>query len=68
MVMRIKELREERNLPQKAVAEAMGVLPSAVCNWESEVALPKARQLPLLAHVLGCSISDLFAPEALITS
>ena len=62
MVMRIKELREERNIPQKQVAEEMGVQPSAVSNWESEVALPKARQLPLLAQVLGCTISDLFQP------
>ena len=63
-VMRIKELREERNIPQKQIAEEMGVLPSAVSNWESEVALPKARQLPLLARCLNCSINDLFVPLA----
>jgi len=63
-IMRIKELREERGLLQAQVAEEMGVLPSAVSNWESEVALPKARQLPRLAKVLGCTISELFQPEA----
>lgn len=62
MVMRIKELREAAALQQKQVAERMGVLQSAVSNWETEVALPKARQLPLLAQVLGCSIDDLFMP------
>ena len=62
MIMRIKELREAANLQQKQVAECMGVLQSAVSNWETEVALPKARQLPLLAQVLGCSIDDLFVP------
>lgn len=62
VVMKIKELREAANLQQKQVAECMGVLQSAVSNWETEVALPKARQLPLLAQVLGCSIDDLFAP------
>lgn len=62
MVMRIKELREAAELQQKQVAEYMGVLQSAVSNWENEVALPKARQLPLLARVLGCSIDDLFVP------
>ena len=62
MVMRIKELREAANLQQKQVAEYMGVLQSAVSNWETEVALPKARQLPRLAQVLGCSIDDLFMP------
>ena len=60
MVMKIKERREAANLRQKQVAECMGVLQSAVSNWETEVALPKARQLPLLAQVLGCSIDDLF--------
>lgn len=62
MVMRIKELREAAGLQQKQVAECMGVFQSAVSNWETEVALPKARDLPLLARVLGCSIDDLFVP------
>lgn len=62
MVMRIKKLREKAGLQQKQLAESMGVLTSAVSNWESEVALPRARQLPLLAQVLDCSIDDLFEP------
>ena len=62
MIMRIKKLREKAGLQQKQLAESMGVLTSAVSNWESEVALPRARQLPLLAHVLDCSIDELFEP------
>lgn len=62
MVMRIKELRNAAGLRQKQVAVCMGVLQSAVSNWETEVALPKARELPRLAQVLGCSISELFVP------
>lgn len=62
MVMRIRELREAANLQQKQVAAHMGVLQTAVSNWETEVALPKARELPWLARVLGCSIDDLFVP------
>lgn len=46
MIMRIKELREAAGMTQKQVADTMGVLTSAVSNWESEVALPRARQLP----------------------
>lgn len=60
--MRIRELREAANLQQKQVAAHMGVLQTAVSNWETEVALPKARELPRLARVLGCSIDDLFVP------
>lgn len=62
MVMRIRELREAAGLQQKQVAAHMNVLQTAVSNWETEVALPKARELPRLAQVLGCSISDLFVP------
>lgn len=59
-VMKIRELREAKGLRQNQLAEAMGVIPSVVCNWESEVALPKARQLPQLARVLDCSVDELF--------
>lgn len=62
VVMRIRELREAANLQQEQVAAHMGVLQTAVSNWETEVALPKARELPRLARVLGCSIDDLFVP------
>ncbi len=64
MIMRIKELRQMAGMTQQQVADSMGVLTSAVSNWESEVALPRARQLPLLARVLGCSIDELFSQES----
>ena len=63
MVMRIKAIREAKGLSQMQLATSMGVVHSAVANWESEVALPRARDLPLLARVLGCEISDLFISE-----
>ena len=62
MTMNIKKLREIAGMTQNQLAEQMGVMQTAVSNWENEVALPKARQLPLLAKVLGCTISDLFVP------
>lgn len=63
MIMRIKELREAQNLTQKALADKVGQLQSTVANWETELALPRARQLPDLARALHCSISDLFVDE-----
>lgn len=60
MVMRIKELREQNNLSQKQLAVNMGVIPTVVSNWESEVALPKTRDLPKLATVLNSTIDGLF--------
>ena len=65
MVMRIKELREQNNLSQKQLAINMGVIPTVVSNWESEVALPKTRDLPRLAQVLGCTIGELYDPDVL---
>lgn len=67
-VMRIRAMREAAGLQQSVVAERMGVVPACICNWERELALPRARQLPQLAQVLGCTINDLFEqpphPEA----
>lgn len=63
MIMRIKELRLERGMDQVNFAARMGVSQSTVSEWERELYLPKARQLPLLARVLGCSIDELFAPD-----
>lgn len=63
-IMRIKELREAQGMPQLQFAANMGVSQSVVSNWETGVALPRTRRLPDLARVLGCSIDDLFVPEA----
>ncbi len=63
-VMRIHELREAAGLTQAQLAVQMGLTQSTICAWESEIYLPKARQLPALAKALGCEINDLFVDEA----
>ena len=63
MIMRIRELRLERGLDQVGLATQMGVNQSVVSEWERETYLPRARQLPLLARMLGCSIDELFVPD-----
>lgn len=63
MVMRIKELRRKAGLTQVELADSVGVAQNVVSQWETEVALPRARQLPELARVLGCSIDDLYTGE-----
>ena len=62
-VMRIKELREAAGMTQGELAKAMNNLQSAVANWESEVALPRSRDLPQLARALGVEIGELFERE-----
>jgi len=60
MVMCIREHRERLGITQRELGVRMGVDVSSVTKWETEVALPKARDLPRLAQVLGCTIQDLF--------
>lgn len=62
-VMLIKERRDALGLTQRELGARMGVDCSTVTKWETEVALPKARQIPLLAEVLGVSIGDLFVSQ-----
>ena len=63
MVMQIKKLRERANLTQQQLAEAMGTTQTGVSNWENEVSLPRTRELPKLAQLMGCTIDDLYVAE-----
>ena len=63
-LMLIKERREACGLSQVKLGSYMGVAQNVVSTWETEVALPRTRDLPRLAHVLGCSIDELFTDEA----
>ncbi|MDO5411903.1 MAG: helix-turn-helix transcriptional regulator [bacterium] len=68
MVMRIKELRKQANKTQMQLAAEMQVTQNCVSGWETGVALPRTRQLPDLARVLGCTIDELFVPEPASTA
>ena len=61
-IMKIKELREAAGLKQTELASSMGVFQNVISNWENEVALPRAKDIPYLARALGCSIDELFVP------
>lgn len=63
MIMRIKELRQERGMDQVELAAQVGVSQPTVSGWEQEVYLPPTRKLPYLARVLGCTIDELFEEE-----
>lgn len=59
-VMKIRSLRTKAGLSEHQLAASMGVAAQIVKAWECETYLPHARQLPLLAQVLGCNIDDLY--------
>lgn len=63
-LMLIKERREACGLSQVNLGSYMGVAQNVVSTWETEVALPRTRDLPRLANVLRCSIDELFTDEA----
>lgn len=64
--MRIREIRKERGMTQKELAQVVGVDQSAVAQWESGASGPHRNKLPKLAQALGCSIDALLAenPES----
>ena len=53
----IKSLREERNLTQEQVAEALGISFQAVSSWERDEYRPDTDKLIRLAEILDVSIS-----------
>lgn len=61
--MKIRQKRDELGLSQIELSSRVGVAQSVISAWEHETYLPKARQLPLLARALSCSIEDLFEQE-----
>lgn len=63
MVLRITKLRKAAGLTQTQLAVRMGVAQNSISMWEHEVILPRTRDLPRLAAVLGCSIDELFIPD-----
>lgn len=63
-VMRIQELRKNAGMTQIELANNLSLIQSMISDWERELYLPKARDLPRLAKILGCTINDLFVSEA----
>lgn len=57
--MSLKEIREEKNLKQNAVAAAIGVTPQAVCNYENGTRMPKITTLKKMADVYGVTVDEL---------
>lgn len=56
---RLKELREQRGISQKQLAEHLQVAQGAVGNWESGVRRPTVKRLQQLAEFFGVSVDEL---------
>lgn len=59
MGMMIAQLRKEKGMTQKNLAEQMNVTDKAVSKWERDLACPDINSVPKLAEVLGVSVEEL---------
>ena len=59
----IKDLRTERNMSQKVLAEKIGVSQGAVYFWEKEINEPTAGYIVKLASLFGVSTDELLSYE-----
>lgn len=62
----IKQLRENRNLTQSALADRIGVSSKTVSKWETARGLPDITLLQPLAQALGISVMELMNGEAIV--
>lgn len=62
----VRNLREERGLTQKELAERVGVTDKAVSKWETGRGLPDVTLLEPLARALGVSLAELLAGEQIV--
>ena len=62
--MSFKKEREKSGLSQQAVAAKIGVDQSTVCLWETGKTRPRAKILPQIAALFGCTVDDLLSPES----
>ena len=59
----IKELRKEKNMTQKQLADHLHITDRAVSKWERGVCAPDISLLEPLAEILGVSIVELIQGE-----
>lgn len=58
----LKEYRVKKGYTQTQVAEALGVTPVCITQWESGVRRPNVVLLKKLAELLECTADDLLEP------
>lgn len=58
-----KKERERSGITQNQIATALNIDQSTVSLWESGKTHPRAKLLPQLAKLLGCTIDDLLSED-----
>ncbi|MDE6504718.1 MAG: helix-turn-helix domain-containing protein [Clostridia bacterium] len=60
---RLKELRTERGLTQKQLANALGLAQSSIANWEADTKTPNAQALIILSRYFGVTTDYLLGEQ-----
>ena len=61
----IAQMRKEKGMTQKALADSIGVSNAAVSKWETGKGFPDISLLEPLSNALGLTISEILAGERL---
>jgi len=61
----LKELRDEKELSQKQLAEKTGISQSAIARWELSKTEPSASALTILANFFSITVGQLIGTEEL---
>jgi len=60
---RLRELRKAKGLNQKEFGDAVSVVQSAVCAWETGSQMPERSRWGSIANELGVDLAALFFDE-----
>ena len=65
MSMTLKALRVTRGIGQKTAADAIGVSPDTLRNWEKGSTFPNAQQISKIEELYSVSYADInFTPQS----
>lgn len=59
----LREIREQKGLSQRKVADQIGVTPSAVAQWELGLNTPSLHNVLALRDLLHCSMDELLVRD-----
>ena len=54
----LRDLRKEKGMTQKQLADKLGVVPKTVSKWETGHGFPDVATLPTLADILGVRLEE----------
>lgn len=61
--MNLKKIRTEKGITQETLANAIGVNPTAISNYEIGIREPNLEKLKNIASVLDCTVDELLEDE-----